>query len=135
MNLYRHTGNIKSGLFILGIILIIGLLTYTRHLIDELREDNREIVRLYAEIIANTVQDENDTNLDFVFDNIIRKVQFPVIQTDPQHVPQMWKNLPESIRDSTQRTKFMSTMDEVNEPIPLIYKDDTIGTLTFGYLH
>ena len=70
MNLYRHTGNIKSGLFILGIILIIGLLTYTRHLIDELREDNREIVRLYAEIIANTVQDENDTNLDFVFDNI-----------------------------------------------------------------
>lgn len=105
MNLYRHTGNIKSGLFILGNILIIGLLTYTRHLIDELREDNREIVRLYAEIIANTVQDENDTNLDFVFDNIIRKVQFPVIQTDPQHVPQMWKNLPESIRDSTQRTK------------------------------
>ena len=135
MNLYRHTGNIKSGLFILGIILIIGLLSYTRHLIDELREDNREIVRLYAEIIANTVQDESDTNLDFVFDNIIRKVQFPVIQTDPQHGPQMWKNLPESIRDSTQRTKFMSTMDEVNEPIPLIYKDETISALTFGYLH
>ena len=74
MNSYRYSGNIKSGLFILGIILIIGLLTYTRQLIDELRDDNREIVRLYAEIIANTVKDENDTNLDFVFDNIIRKV-------------------------------------------------------------
>ena len=30
MNLYRHTGNIKAGLFILGIGLVIGLLTYTR---------------------------------------------------------------------------------------------------------
>ena len=64
------------------------------------------------------------TNFDFVFDNIIRKVQFPIIQTDPLHVPQMWKNLPESIRNNTQRIKFMSTMDELNEPIPLIYNDD-----------
>jgi len=135
VNTYRYSGNIKSGLFILGIILIIGLLTYTRQLIDELRHDNREIVRLYAEIIANTVQDENDTNLDFVFDNIIRKVQFPIIQTDPLHVPQMWKNLPESIQNNTQRIKFMSTMDELNEPIPLIYNDETISAFTFGYLH
>ena len=135
MNSYRYSGNIKSGLFILGIILIIGLLTYTRQLIDELRHDNREIVRLYAEIIANTVKDENDTNLDFVFDNIIRKVQFPIIQTDPLHVPQMWKNLPESIRNNTQRIKFMSTMDELNVPIPLIYNDETISAFTFGYLH
>tara|TARA_Y100000590_G_scaffold365941_1_gene425030 strand:- start:1577 stop:2740 length:1164 start_codon:yes stop_codon:yes gene_type:complete len=135
VNTYRYSGNIKSGLFILGIILIIGLLTYTRQLIDELRHDNREIVRLYAEIIANTVQDENDTNLDFVFDNIIRKVQFPIIQTDPLHVPQMWKNLPESIQNNTQRIKFMTTMDELNEPIPLIYNDETINAFTFGYLH
>jgi len=135
VNSYRHSGNIKSGLFILGIILIIGLLTYTRQLIDELRHDNREIVRLYAEIIANTVKDENDTNLDFVFDNIIRKVQFPIIQTDPLHVPQMWKNLPESIQNNTQRIKFMSTMDELNVPIPLIYNDETISAFTFGYLH
>jgi len=137
MNLYRHTGNIKSGLFILGISLIIGLLTYSRYLIGELREDNREIVRLYAEIIANTVQDENDTNLDFVFDNIIKKVQFPIIQTDPMHVPQMWKNLPNTVNneDGKNLAKFMSTMDQVNEPIPLIYNGKNISNFTFGYLH
>ena len=75
------------------------------------------------------------TFLSFVFDNIIRKVQFPIIQTDPLHVPQMWKNLPESIQNNTQRIKFMSTMDELNEPIPLIYNDKTISAFTFGYLH
>ncbi len=66
MNLYKHTGNIKAGLFILGIALIIGLLTYTQSLVTELRNDNRQIVRLYAEIIANIVQDDNDANLNFV---------------------------------------------------------------------
>ena len=94
MNLYKHTGNIKAGLFILGIGLVIGLLTYTQSLVTELRNDNREIVRLYAEIIANIVQDDNDANLDFVFENIIRKVKFPLIQTNPDHHPLMWKNLP-----------------------------------------
>ena len=89
MHQYQYSGNIKSALFILGIFLIIGLLSYTRQLINELRDDNREIVRLYAELIASTVQDENDTNLNFVFDNIIKKVQFPIIQTDIKHIPQM----------------------------------------------
>ena len=72
MKLYRHTGNIKAGLFMLGIILIIGLLAYTQILVDQLRKDNRSIVRLYAGLIANVVQEENDTNLDYIFENIIQ---------------------------------------------------------------
>ena len=59
----------------------------------ELRTDNREIVSLYAGLIANVVQDDNDANLDYIFENIIQKVKFPLIQTDTDHFPQMWKNL------------------------------------------
>ncbi len=135
MNLYKHTGNIKAGLFILGISLVIGLLAYTQSLVKELRNDNREIVRMYAEIIAGTVQDDNDTNLNFVFDNIIRKVKFPLIQTDPDHKPQMWKNLPESVDPEKKRIRFMRAMDQLNESIPLVYKDSSVGEITFGYLH
>ena len=135
MNLYKHTGNIKAGLFILGLSLGIGLLAYTQSLVKELRNDNREIVRMYAEIIAGTVQDDNDTNLNFVFDNIIRKVKFPLIQTDPDHKPQMWKNLPESVDTEKKRIRFMRAMDQLNESIPLVYKDSSVGEITFGYLH
>jgi signal transduction histidine kinase len=135
MNLYKHTGNIKAGLFILGIALIIGLLTYTQSLVTELRNDNRQIVRLYAEIIANIVQDDNDANLDFVFENIIQKVKFPLIQTSPDHHPQMWKNLPKSANTQSKRERLMKTMDKLNEPIPLIYNDANIGEIIFGYLH
>jgi hypothetical protein len=135
MNLYRYTGNIKAGLFIMGIGLVIGLLAYTQTLVNELRRDNREIVRLYAGLIANVVQDDNDASLDFVFENIIQKVKFPLIQTDTEHKPQMWKNLPESVQTDKERIKFMNISDQYNEPIPLVYKDASVGEITFGFLH
>lgn len=135
MKLYRHTGNIKAGLFILGVILVIGLLAYTQILVNDLRKDNREIVRLYAGLIANVVKDDSDANLDFIFENIIQKVKFPLIQTDTEHNPQMWKNLPSSIKTDKDRIKFMNTADQYNEPIPLTYNDNMVGEITFGFLH
>ena len=135
MKLYRHTGNIKAGLFILGVSLIIGLLTYTQLLVKDLREDNREIVRLYANLIANVVQDDNDANLDFVFENIIQKVKFPLIQTDIDNNIQMWKNLPEDIKTKEQIYSFMKFSDQYNDPIPLTYRDENIEQITLGYLH
>ena len=135
MKLYRHAGNIKAGLFILGITMVIGLLAYTQILVNQLRKDNRSIVRLYAGMIANIVQDENDTNLDYIVENIIQKVKVPVIQTDTEHNPQMWKNLPESVVTIKEINKFMKAIDDYNLPIPLTYKDDTVGEINFGYLH
>ena len=135
MRLYRHAGNIKAGLFTLGVILVICLLAYTQILVNELRKDNREIVRLYAGLIANVVKDDNDANLDFIFENIIKKVKFPLIQTDTDHNPQMWKNLPSSIQTNDARIKFMKMADRYNEPIPLTYSDSKVGEITFGYLH
>ena len=82
MRRYNHVINIKASLFIFGIVLIILFLSYTRALINELRNDNKEIVRLYAGMIADVVKDDSDVNLDFVFENIIKKVKFPIIQTD-----------------------------------------------------
>ena len=135
MSSYRHTGNIKAGLFILGILLIIGLLNYTRYLANELRKDNREIVQLYAEIIAETVKDMSDKNLDFVFDNIIRKVKFPLIQSDTDHLPQLWKNMHPGIKTAEDRKALLTAMDRFNEPIPLIYDNITFGFLHYGDSH
>ena len=116
-------------------LLVIGLLAYTQRLVNNLREDNREIVTIYAGIIANVVQEDNDQNLDFIFENIIQKVKFPLIQTDENNIVQMWKNMPEGIETKEQIYKFMKICDKNNDPIPLTYKDDSIGKITFGYLH
>ena len=120
MIFYRYSGNIKAGLFILGVFLVLGLLAYNQILIKELRNDNREIVRLYSNIIANVIQDDSDKNLDFVFENIIQKVKFPLIQTDKKNNIQMWKNLPESINSSEKHLERNSKSKICREIIQLV---------------
>ena len=132
---YRHIGNIKGGIFLIGIFLVIGLLSYTRYLSSELREDNREVVKLYAEIIAATVKDDSNKNINFIFENIIKKVKFPIIQSDQDKNPQLWTNLPENIDSDGDRLQMILSMDKINEPIPLIFNDKSSGPITFGYLH
>ena len=132
---YRHIGNIKGGIFLIGILLVIGLFSYTSHLSSQLREDNRQIVKLYAEIIAATVKDDSNNNIDFVFDNIIKKVKFPIIQSDRNKVPQLWTNLPTDISSMSDRHTLLVSMDKINNPIPLIFNDKVSGPITFGYLH
>ncbi len=136
MKLYRHTGNIKAGLFILGIILISSLLIYTQSLVNRLRVDSRQIVTLYAEIIANTVSQPDDSNLDFVFENIIQKVQFPIIQTSLDGEPQSWRNLPDHVLSNKDRNKFLVKMDAQTSPIPLEFVDiNSKNKIIFGHLH
>ena len=67
MDFLKYTSNIKAGLFLLGFFLIIFLLSYTQSIVNELRNDNREIVRLYAATIANLIKDNSNTNVDFIF--------------------------------------------------------------------
>jgi hypothetical protein len=132
---YRHIGNIKGGIFLIGVFLTIGIFSYTNYLSRELREDNRAVVKIYAEIIANAVNDESESSINFIFDNVIKKVKFPIIQTDKDKNPQMWTNLPKNVRSSTQRSEMIKSMDEINEPIPLIYNSQNSEPVVFGFLH
>ena len=51
MNSYRNNNNIKVGLFFVGLILIIGLLGYSNAIVNRLRNDNRDIVKLYSNLL------------------------------------------------------------------------------------
>ena len=133
MDLLKHSSNIKAALFLLGFILVIFLFTYTQGIVNELRKDNGEIVKLYAEIIAQTISDENDTNLDFVFDEIIQKAQFPIIYSNNKKDPVYSKNINTS---KSNLRKIQITMDEQNEAIPLRYTNpQTNEIILIGYLH
>ncbi|MBT3216227.1 MAG: HAMP domain-containing histidine kinase [Candidatus Marinimicrobia bacterium] len=135
MQPYRHSVNIKAGLFILGIVLVSGLLLYSQSVVDRLRANNKEVVQLYAEIIASTVESESDENLSFIFDKIIKRVQFPLIYSDGKHTPLDWKNLPDGLSVKDAR-KHQEEMDSQNQPIPLTYMHpETNERIAIGYLH
>lgn len=136
MNWYKYSVNIKAGLFILGIFLVSAFVLFTQKIVRDLRDDNREIVHLYAEIIAGVATSENDENLNFIFENIILKVQFPLIQSDAEMKPLSWRNLPDNINSEAGALRYQKTMDHQNDPMPLVYKNpNTNETITFGYLH
>ena len=130
-----QSSSIKFSLFFIGIILITGLLLYSNSLVNKLRDDNRDIVKVYSQIIAKTVNEPSDTNLNFVFDEIIKKVQFPIIYSNAQKEPQYSRNFDEELNNE-DLIKNMESMDKQNEPIPIIYTENKTNQLhTLGYLH
>ena len=121
MDLLKHSSNIKAALFLLGFILVIFLFTYTQGIVNELRKDNGEIVKLYAEIIAQTISDENDTNLDFVFDEIIQKAQFPIIYSNNKKDPYksieygiLKHSVPDFIKKEGDLMKLINKIEDAN---------------------
>ena len=134
MNHFRLYTNIKLGLFFIALFLIFGLLAYSNSIVDQLRKDNRQIVTIYSQIIAKTVNEDNDDNLNFVFDEIIKKIQFPIIYSDQDNKPILSRNIDvESLDDLLQP---MKSMDSQNQPIAIAFNDSKSGNdIVLGYLH
>ncbi len=133
---------LKSMLIVLAIGIAGGTLLYTNWLVEKLQKKDKQIVELYAkglEYLVNT--EDNSANLTFVFENIIKPIDFPLILTGINNSIDL--NNDKSFRnltiDSTlprdKRLKFLEKkikeMDELNAPIIISYKDSII----FGKIH
>ena len=77
MWIYKQLKNIKTALFILAMAMITSLFIYNQSIINNLRNDSRKTMNLYAELIVKGITEANDVELDFVFSEIIQKVTFP----------------------------------------------------------
>ncbi|MCW8850512.1 MAG: hypothetical protein OQJ81_11080 [Melioribacteraceae bacterium] len=81
--------NIKLFLLILAIIITAGTFYYTQDLVGDLEESEREIVKLYAKSLEFIADPSSNSNEDFtfVFENIIKRINFPLILTDGNSNP------------------------------------------------
>ena len=121
MRIYKQAGNIKGALFLGAVVLITGLFIYTQSIINDLRNESREAVSLYAQIIAKSVTSADDNELDFIFREIILKVTFPIIQSDIDGNPVNWRNIGnDDEMDKVKVQQMMVAMDSQNNPIPLV---------------
>ena len=143
MRIYRQAGNIKAALFLGGFILIACLFIYTQSIINDLRDERRKTVSIYAQLVATGVTSAGDSELDFIFREIIQKVNFPIIHSDREGKPVIWRNLKNDDSISIEEVnKMMLAMDLQNKPIPLdvtIKNEDNnqlqrfeLGQLHFG---
>ena len=80
------TLNIKITLIVIALLIAVGTLYYTQKLVQKLQDKERQIVELYAkgiEYVANTTS--SDVDITFLFDNIIKPIDFPLILTGPDN--------------------------------------------------
>jgi len=131
--------NLKFFLIIFALIIAFGTLYYTNQLVTRLQEKERQIVELYAkgiEYIANT--NNPDADITFLFENIIKPIDFPLILTDKNDNINIdnksdLRNIKIDSTLSRQQQeqllyKMMKEMDEVHTPINITYADTLILT-------
>lgn len=77
------TMNLKLILIIIGAAIALGTLYYTQNLVNKLQDRERQIVQLYANSLEYATSSDNiSSDFTFIFENIIRRIDFPMIVTD-----------------------------------------------------
>ncbi|MFQ6112742.1 MAG: ATP-binding protein [bacterium] len=137
MNLYRLRGRFKGLLFISAILIIILLLIYTQQIVGALRRESREILLFYTQLYASAASEETNANLNFIFEQIIQRTNFPIIQSDSQGNPTAWKGIGLDPDDRSPETidkvrNMIKVMKREADPIPLKYQDYLLGYLYYG---
>src|ERR1035437_6337860 len=129
--------NYKITLFVFAMCIAGATLFYTQNLVTKLQKTERQIVELYAkriEYVANNSTPDND--ISFLFENIIKPINFPLILTDAKNKINL--DSKSDIRniyfDSTLShsdqlklfTEKLNDMDHINPPINVTYQDTII---------
>jgi len=129
-------GRFKILLLILASLFVVGLLVYSQQVTDQLLQREREVVALYARSLEYLNQSPNTGDFSFVFD-VIRTIDFPIVQTDANNVPQYAKNVEIDTAGLSEAEKaaawheVLARMDEQNIPIRIAIDD----TVTLNFVH
>jgi two-component sensor histidine kinase len=137
MNLYKLKGRFKGFLFVSALLLILLLMFYTQKVVNDLREESREIIKFYASLYARIPSEENDSSISFIFEQIIQRTHFPIILTDAEHNPTGWQGIGISPDDDSPETLervrgIMHVLANEAEPLPLKYEETTFNYLYYG---
>ncbi len=133
--------NIKIILLIIAVLIAIGTLYYTQTLVQKLQEKERQIVELYAkgiEYLANTTNP--DVDITFLFDNIIKPIDFPLIQSDAENNVYNKTDIRNVEIDTTLTGEKFKTfiagliaeMDATHPPIEVKYEGTIINKIHYG---
>ncbi len=117
--------------FLIGIG-IIGIVTfiYSNYLIQKIKKETETTSRLFAEFARGTsIDEEKERLLELFYEEVIKKIDFPVILTDVEGRPYSAKNIEEEDLNAA-----VEKLDKVQKPIPMIIRHGTDSTLV-GYVH
>ncbi|MGH7493921.1 MAG: sensor histidine kinase [bacterium] len=141
---YRYAGRLKVFLFVTAVAIILGLLWHSHQIVTGLRAEARNILLFYAQFYARAANEADDTSLNFIFDQIIKRTEFPIILAGADGEPSGWKGIHvpsdsvHSLQARQEVREIMGAMKREIDPIPITYqnpitgKSDTLNYLYYG---
>ncbi len=135
MNTSPRSANFKIVLIIVAILLVAGLLIYTQSIVEKLQTREREVADLYARSLEYIATGETgDGDFSFIFDEIIKAIDFPVILSDSDREPihpysHNVKNIRLNHDDSEEQQReylkrLIHEMDQRRDPIRVTYEEN-----------
>ena len=135
--------NLKILLLVLALFIAIGTFFYTNSLVERLQKKDKQIVELYASGLQYLINvEDNSSNLTFIFENVIKRIDFPLILTDKDNDVdiQSKTSIRNLVIDTTLPKKEqiqyvknkIKAMDEINPPIIISYKNSVLGKIHYG---
>ena len=132
--LYRLADQFNLFLFTIAIILILVLLYYSQTIVHNLRVQSRTILEFYAQIHSRAAAENDSTNINFLFENVIQKTNFPIINTDENKNPLYWENISVDPNDKSPEAiekvkKMVNNLEKEIDPVPIVYRDEATGKI------
>jgi signal transduction histidine kinase len=142
MRVNFRSGNIKIFLVLVAFAIVVGLLFYTQKVVEQLQEKEREVADLYAKSLEDSATEKTVAgDYSFIFDEIIRAIDFPIILTDPSNnpLPQYSKTVRNVPLDTTLSVaeqekylrKYIAKMDARYPPVKVTFQD----SIVLQYVH
>ncbi|SMD34272.1 Histidine kinase-, DNA gyrase B-, and HSP90-like ATPase [Reichenbachiella faecimaris] len=137
LDLYRNRSKFKWVVLAISIVISIVSIYYTNVLVEQIKAREEKLIALYANTLEYFANQENNTDLNFIFDEIIlSNKSIPVVMADELGNPLEYKNIPAADRAATrkERNRILLTeireMEEEHEPLLVTLRRD--GSIT-GY--
>lgn len=135
----RYFGGVKGLFFLAAMILGLALHMYTQKIVHQLRQESRAQLQLYAKTVSRVAEaeDTENINLNFIFEEIIQRINFPMIYTDNMHYPISWKGIGIDPEDRLEQSitkveKIITRLDREIDPVEIRYQDQILGYLYYG---
>ncbi len=141
----RAKANFKAFLFLLGIFLVISGIWYSQNLVSILENQATEYVKFRIKFLEVSLNNPaSNTDINFLFNEVIQNADYPLIYTDSQNNPRSWRNISPEIdnkpiekfskKDSLILFKALKRIKEENPPIPIKYQNKIVlGYYYYGY--
>ena len=153
---FQLPGTLAGYLFLGFIAIILALFLYFQTLVREVRDSTKITSKIFAEFLKTSttaygVYPTPNPEMEIIFREVIKNIDFPVIITDEKGIPRAWRNIPIDPKLVTNKMlenvdinnppegpvkkliEITKKLDKENEPIPMLYGGKVkLGTVHYG---